>query len=320
MGWFKRNQNRKMKREATLEVRTSSRRIRQARLRWAASGIIGLGLLAGLVGGLWRGGEWLLNRLVFENEVFAIRVIDVQTDGVIPTEQLRKWGRVKLGDNLYALDLVRVQRDLQLVPLIREAAVERVTPHTLKVRVTEREPFAQVNAFRPKPADGGYEIVVYYLDEDGYVLSPMGGVMERAPAVHPNESLPVLIGVNNAELRVGKPVESAQIFAALRLIAEYERSPMFGVEELARIDLSSPGMLSVTTGQGSQVFFGLAGVDRQLRRWRAAYDAGAANGKRIATLDLSVTNNVPVRWLVADQNQPVTSKPVKIPRYRKKHV
>ena len=320
MWWSKRNQNRKLKREETLEVKTSSRQIRRARLRLAASGITGMVLLVSVVLGLWRGGEWLLNRLVFENEVFAIRVIDVQTDGVISKEQLRKWGRVKLGDNLYALDLVRVQRDLQLVPWIREAAVERVTPHTLKVRVTEREPFAQVNAFRPKLADGGYEIVAFYLDEDGYVLSPMGGTSDLAPAVHPNESLPILVGVNNAELRVGRPVESAQIYAALRLIAEYERSPMFGVEELARIDLSSPGILSVTTGQGSEISFSLAGVDQQLRRWRAAYDAGVVNGKRIASLDLSVTNNVPVRWVVADQRQPVTSKPVKIPRYRKKHV
>ena len=36
---------------------------------------------------------------------FAIQRIDVQTDGVIAPDQLRRWSGVKPGENLIALDL-----------------------------------------------------------------------------------------------------------------------------------------------------------------------------------------------------------------------
>ena len=54
-------------------------------------------------------------------------------------DQLRRWAGVKPGENLFALDLARVKRDLEMVPLIDSVSVERVLPRTLRIRVTERE-------------------------------------------------------------------------------------------------------------------------------------------------------------------------------------
>ena len=62
-----------------------------------------------------RGGG--LRRLLYENPAFATHHLDVETDGVIAREQLRRWAGVKLEDNLLALDLERVKRDLELVPV-----------------------------------------------------------------------------------------------------------------------------------------------------------------------------------------------------------
>ena len=92
--------------------------------------------------------------MVYENKAFAIEEIDVQTDGVISVDQLRRWAGVKPEENLLALDLARVKRDLELVPLVQSVSVERILPHTLRIRVTEREPIAQVNVPRPRPSGG----------------------------------------------------------------------------------------------------------------------------------------------------------------------
>ena len=64
---------------------------------------------------------------------------------MIAPEQLRRWTNVKPGANLIALDLASVKRNLELVSAIDSVSVERVLPCTLKVRVTERVPVAQVN-------------------------------------------------------------------------------------------------------------------------------------------------------------------------------
>ncbi len=97
---------------------------------------------------LWRIGEVALNAFVYENADFAIQQIDVQTDGVIAPDQLRRWTGVKPGANLIALDLAAVKRNLELVSAIDSVSVERVLPRTLKIRVTERDPIAQVNVPR----------------------------------------------------------------------------------------------------------------------------------------------------------------------------
>ena len=77
-----------------------------------------LGVAFGTVFGLyllWRAGEWALDKFVYENAEFAIQRMDVQTDGVIAPDQLRRWSGVKPGVNLIALDLASVKRNLELV-------------------------------------------------------------------------------------------------------------------------------------------------------------------------------------------------------------
>jgi cell division septal protein FtsQ len=144
--WFKREpKNRRLRRGHVLDVKLRSDQVSAARTKMAS---IALGVTFGTVFGLyllWRTGEWALDKFVYENSTFAIQNIEVQTDGVIAPEQLRRWTRVRIGANLIALDLASVKRNLELVSTIDSVSVERVLPRTLKVRVTERNPVAQVN-------------------------------------------------------------------------------------------------------------------------------------------------------------------------------
>src|SRR5439155_9342194 len=94
---------------------------------------------------LWCTGAWALDKFVYRNSTFAIQAIDVHTDGVIAPDQLRQWSGIKPGANLIALDLAAVKRNLELVSMIDSVSIERILPRTLKIRVTERSPVAQVN-------------------------------------------------------------------------------------------------------------------------------------------------------------------------------
>jgi cell division septal protein FtsQ len=318
--WFKRKpKNRRLGREYVLDVKLRSSQVRAARTRMAA---VSLGAVFAAVFGLYlayRGGEWLLNRLVYENKAFAIEEIDVQTDGVIPVDQLRRWAGVKLEVNLLALDLGRVKRDLEMVPLVRSVSVERVLPRTLRIRVTEREPIAQVNALRPR-ASGGVETSLYQLDADGWVILPLE---PRDRATSPNqsdESLPAISGINANTLQPGRRLIAPQVQAALQFLVAFEESPMAGLVDLKRVDVTAPEVLVLTTGQGSEVTFGLTDFDQQLRRWHAIFKAGRKAGNAIGTLDLAVTNNVPLRWLEASAVPAAAPKLSKPSRSKKKHV
>jgi hypothetical protein len=311
--------NRRLGREQVLDVKMRSDQARTVRRRKMT---LTIGAVCCTVFGIYvafRSGELLLNRLVYENPAFALQELDVQTDGVISVDQLRRWSGVRQGQNLLALDLARVKRDLELVPLIQSVSVERVLPHELRMHVSEREPIAQANIPRPRPG-GGVEVAVYQLDSEGWVMLPLEPTQRATPVGPEGEQFPVITGINPNDLQPGHRVPSAQVQAALKFVVAFDQSPMAGVVDLKQVDVSSAQVLVATTGQGSEITFGQTDYEQQLCRWHDIFEKAQKFGKAIASLDLAITNNIPARWLEASAVPPATPKSPKPLRLKKKHV
>jgi POTRA domain-containing FtsQ-type protein len=299
MNWFHRHKkNRRLGSAHVLDVKLRSDDVRASRFRLIA-GALGL-IFATVLGfyGVWRAGEFALDKLVYENDSFAIEQIDAETDGVLAPEQLRRWAGVKPGENLLALDMGRVKRDLEMVPIIRSVAVERILPNTLRLRVSERDPIAQVPVLTSR-GNGAVQTNALHLDAEGYVMALVEADQRAAPLVVTNDYLPVIIGIKQTDLLLGRKVACAQAYPALQFISAYERSPMSALVDLAAIDISSPQVLEVTTTQGSRITFAIGAFDIQLRRWQETYERAQRSGWAIGTLDLSVSNNIPATWLNA---------------------
>lgn len=313
----RKQKNRRLNRVHVLDVKVRSDQVRRTRLRWLAlaSGVVFGVVFSAYV--LWRAGNWILARVVYENPAFAIREVEVQSNGVISPEQVRRWANVKPGENLLALNRERVKRDLEMVPMISTVSLERILPRTLRIRITEREPIAQVNLYKTKPG-GGLEVAVYHLDPEGFVMQPVDPRQRTVP-LEADEALPILRGFNANALQPGRRLESSQVAAALELISQFSFSPMAGLVDLRAIDISATDVLVVTTGQGSEITFGLQDLDRQLHRWREIHELGLRTNRNVASIDLAVSNNVPVRWLEANVT-PAPAKPPKTTRTRKRHV
>lgn len=310
--------NRRRSRAHVLDVKLSASQRRQTRLRRLSLFFSSTFILAVTGWIVWRGGELLLLRLVYENPTFAIRGLNIETDGVLSSEQVRSWAGVKLNDNLLALDLARVERDLKLVPAIESVIVERVLPSVLRIHVTEREPIAQVAIADPR---AGAASNSFTLDANGYFMFPIEASQRAIPVVSSNDHLPLLTGIPARDIRPGRQAESAQVRGALLFIQAFQRSSMAGVVDPKQIAVGTPGSLVVTTAQGNEVTFGLHDFAGQLRRWRLVHDHAQRFGKHLLALDLAVANNSPLQW--ADLNSvapPPPPKPVKASPYRKKHV
>ncbi len=320
MSFFKKKQvNRRLGRVHVLDVKLRSDHVRKTRARYVA---LTFGALIGIAFGgfaCWRGGEWVLNRVAYENPAFAISSVEAQTDGVILPDQLRRWANVRSGENLLALDLARVKRNLEMVPMIATVSVERILPKTLRIRVTEREPVAQVAVLRSN-GRGGVETAVFHLDVAGFVIQPLDPRQRTRPLGQGDDSLPVLKGVKPGDLQPGRALESPVVQAALKLAADFAYSPMAGLADLKTIDISANDVLTVKTGQGSEVVFGLENLEQQLRRWREVHELGMRMRKgNLATLDLAVSNNVPARWVEASVKHPPAKAPKPL-RNRRRNV
>lgn len=310
--FFKRKiRNRRLNSGTLLDVKLRSDQVRATRSRALA---VGLGVCFATffcLFLLWRAGELILNRLVYQNTSFAIAEVDTRTDGVIATDQIKRWAGVKVGQNLMALDLVRVKRDLELVPIVQSVTVERVLPRTLRIRVTERQPVAQVKLMLARPS-GGFDTTVVHLDVDGFAMAPIDPRIRSTPPTPADLALPLVTGVNPKDVKSVGQTDSGQVRCALELIGKYYQSPMAGITDLKRVDVGSPEILIATTGQGSEITFGVRDIDQQLLRWREIYEQGLRYNRSIQSLDLAVTNNIPTRWMEASiQPRPVIPKPAK---------
>lgn len=329
MGWYRRKpKNRRLGNERVLDVKLSSDRVRASRLRWLALGLVLLFVTVFCFFAIWRGTQWALNRLIYENKRFAIQSIEVQTDGVMAVDQLRRWSGVKPGENLFALDTGRVKRDLEMVTIIRSVAVERVPPNMLRLRIMERVPMAQAAIYPPSSRANATNTTnaalqmnnFVQIDRDGYVITPPDP-RQRAIPVATNQVLPLITGINPADLIPGRAIPEPPARAALELIQSFKRSPMSGLVDLQRIDISSPGVLQVATGQGAEITFSIAApdaqtradeLDKQMRRWHVIFVELQKKGKMIASLDLSVPSNIPAKWV--DAGTVIGTTPVPAPK------
>jgi cell division septal protein FtsQ len=310
--------NRRLAREHILDVKLRSSQVRAARSRMAIIAALFLVGGAAALYSVYRAGDWALDRFLYKNPSFAIQEIDLQTDGILVTDEIRRWAGVSVGQNLLALDLARVKKNLEVVPFIQSVSVERILPRTLRIRVVEREPIAQVNIPRPR-ASGLLEPVPYHLDAEGWLMPPLEPNQRSSPPNPAAEQLPLLVGLKPNELE-GRSLDSAQVRAAVQLIQAFDRSAIAAVIELKKVDISSAEVLVATTAQGSEITFAPVDFDQQIRRWKEIYDTARKTSKAIASLDLAVSNNIPAKFLEASVVPPV---PPRLPRAfhnKKKHV
>ncbi|HTG44235.1 MAG TPA: FtsQ-type POTRA domain-containing protein [Verrucomicrobiae bacterium] len=316
---FGRGDKKKFERQWLLDVRSRSKPLKAVRLRMALNALaISTGIVLVLFVS-WKGGEFLLDRYVYTNPAFAIERIDLQTDGIIPTEQIRIWANVQKGQNLLGLDLGRIKRDLELVPLIEAASVERILARQMIIRVREREPIARVTVFSKRAGDGLLQPSAVYLDEHGMVIPPVLRALNTEAFDHATRFLPTITGVSAAAFRPGHIVDSSTVLAALQWLRACQGSEMAGRADIRAMDVSSPAALLVSTEQGNEVTFSYRNFETQLARWRKVHDFAGRRARTIASLDLAVTNYVPAVWLDRT-NEPAAVRPTQISPYRKKHV
>lgn len=317
--WPKRKpKNRRNDRESVLEVKMRSRDARRARWRMFAGLVAAVGGTALAVLAVWQAYRWTLHR-VYTNQDYVVRRILLHHEGRLHPDRIRRWTGVRPGDNLLALDLERIRRDLEMNPWIARAEVETLRPDSLRLSVWEREPRAQIVRWRWRAAEREAWPETNYIDADGIVLPPLQPDWLPPGATVDFRHLTRLTGVADVEIVPGQRLALTGLDDALALIRAYEDSPMYGLVDLLEVAVGPGGTLAGRLRQGTELIFARDGFDRQMRRWKCIHEYAEGRGRNLAWLDLSVTNNLPARWqdTNAAPSPPRLEKP---PRASRRHV
>lgn len=183
-----------------LNARTSGADLRPSRARLVAGLAMAAALIALLVWSVALGARHIVSVLVYDNPVFALRMLDISSDGRLTPDLLREYARLREGESVFAIDLQKVRQNLLSVPRIRDVRVRRRLPDVLEVRVSERTPLARLRM-------PGTDLMLA-VDAEGWVI--VGDASAAA--------LPLLQGFSMPGLRPGLQLLSSELHDALALL------------------------------------------------------------------------------------------------------
>ena len=173
--------------------------------------------------------------VLLRSPFFEVRKVLVQGNHFLSEEKIRSVADIGYGVNIFKLDLSAAAANLKLIPMLKEAQVNRSLPSTVVITVKERVPLGLLPT-----AEGFIEV-----DEEGVYLIKAGA---SAPG------LPIITGVQGEIADPGQPVKSAKLGDALAVIRGL---PGGTVANLSEVHVDEDGQIKIYTIDRIQCRFGL---------------------------------------------------------------
>jgi cell division protein FtsQ len=184
-----------------------------------------------------------------------------------------------------SLNLKQIQANVEKLPYVAEAQVQRQLPNRIKIRITERVPIAKLIG---TGTDLGTK-EVFYIDRDGILLKPRLG--------DPLRDLPEIVAKRVIDLEPGQRLEGAEVLTAINLLKLMELTPIRASLDVRTIDARSPFSMKMHTAQASVIMFRLDHLEQQLQRLTEILEYSQNRQRQINTIDLTPDRNVPVTFL-----------------------
>jgi cell division protein FtsQ len=286
--------------EVTATAETERRRRNQKALLYVFEGIF----LAGLLAVAWFGVTLFIEQFFTKNKNYDVRIVEVNTDGVMTREEVLSKTGIREGLNIFSLNLEAAQKALALIPEVKSASVQRNLPDTVTISIEARRPIAWV-----APGDTGADPSTMetscLVDEDGVMIKPQG-----FEASHTR--LPVVYGVPTEQWRIGDKIEMPELEAALDLftLAAERSNPQVS---LRAADITKGWCIVAWNDPQTRLTFGLKDIPAQLDRLQVILSHVDQTSRRIATANLIPERNTPVIFVGEEPEAETVEKAAKKP-------
>jgi len=267
--------------EVTATAETERRRRNQKALLYVFEGIF----LAGLLAVAWFGVTLFIEQFFTKNKNYDVRIVEVNTDGVMTREEVLSKTGIREGLNIFSLNLEAAQKALALIPEVKSASVQRNLPDTVTISIEARRPIAWV-----APGDTGADPSTMetscLVDEDGVMIKPQGFEVSHT-------RLPVVYGVPTEQWRIGDKIEMPELEAALDLftLAAERSNPQVS---LRAADITKGWCIVAWNDPQTRLTFGLKDIPAQLDRLQVILSHVDQTSRSIATANLIPERNTPV--------------------------
>jgi cell division protein FtsQ len=266
----------------TTRKRHSQKQVAQAAV-WC-SAVLAMIVVVGV--GLHFGIALLLEQVLYTNPRYTLNEIDIEPRDHFTEHIIEQAAGLKIGQNLWTLNLPQIARDLEKLPYVSNAKVERHFPDRLSILIHERVPVVKIAGIN---SDLGTR-EMFYLDRDCIVLKPRDG--------EPAQPMPEIIGLTDAELEVqpGMKLDQPSLVGALQILDAIDHTKLHTTIDVRTIDLSNPLSITMVTTDDLSITFRPDFIDQQLFRLKQASDYAESQQRVLHTIDLTPDLNVPITF------------------------
>jgi cell division septal protein FtsQ len=280
--------SRQRRQQHLLDVRVRSHKATQHRNRRVLVFLSKIVLVLVLALGAFLGVRFGAKRLFFENPDYRLSQIEVQTDGTLQRDQILKAADLHEGENIFSVNLARVQEHLLQLPQVDEVQVVRKVPGEIDIRITERKPIAWITSDK--------QISDPFASEVAFLVDARGVLMKEKKLLPEYLGLPLITGCTSESLEAGKIVDSFEAKSALELLRLSTRSFMQTRFQIREIDISKGYCLLVSDKNHTRVTFGFDNLDAQLQRLEQFLVYADDSKRELETVNLLVQRNIPVTF------------------------
>lgn len=256
------------------------------------AGIAALMVLAALGAGIWMVREFLRTDPRFR--VASAEQIEVSGNHQVSADDVRSVFGSDVGHNLFFIPIALRRQEMEGLPWVETASVERLLPNRIHVRVTERTPVAF--------AQNGSALQL--IDRHGVLLD-----MPSGPDA-PQYSFPVLTGVGE---EVPLSTRKARMDAYMAFLKDLDGHGEKVSPRLSEVDLSEPEDVQVLLAEGATTMtlhFGEANFFEKYQIYQAHLSEWQQKYPRLAKVDL---RNAPQVVLgMADASTPAPPVPIAV--------
>ena len=214
----------------------TARRVRRARLRRVLSGVAALGAIVALIA-------------LYLSPAVRVDGIEVVGAAQVDPAKVRELAALD-SDSMLHLNTSGAEEQIRLLPLVNDVRIERHWPQTVRIIVSERQPW-------------GY----WQVADTRYVIDSEGVVLADVP---PAEGAPVIKDSNPVRLLPGDRVDLDAVQLTRTLI---ERVPAALALNIVSFEYSVAQGLALVTDAGYRVVIGDSqNVDYKLAAWKAMED------------------------------------------------
>ena len=201
---------------------------------------------------------------------FAVSEIHVIGAKSIPVDTIMKRSRVKVGDNIFKIDLKGAQSILEAEPQFRQVEVWRQLPKDIFIRVDEREPVAQIQS-----ASGDH----CWLVDAEYVA--MG------PCQPGKETFPTIIGVDDLHaFKRGVKLDRAGYLNALKILSLLSDSALKKLFQLERVIVEASDDIVMVGQDQMSVKLGHEDFENRLLKFYSILEDLKKKSKTASAVDL----------------------------------